>query len=91
MACGARTQAQVGEDAGDAARRERDDQDQHAAVDDEIEAGRVAGHELGQLSERLDHQRAEQRPEHGADAADDGREQRLDRNPRPVGDAGVDE
>src|SRR6266850_1155665 len=55
------------------------------------EAGRVAGHKLGELSERLDHQRAEERTENGADAADDGGEQRLDRNPRPVGDAGVDE
>ena len=71
--------AQVGEQAGDAARRERHDQDQHAAVDDEIEPGRVAGHELGDLAERPDHQRAEQRAEHGADAADD----RARAAPRP--------
>ena len=64
---------------------------EHAAVDDEIEARRVAGHELGQLAQRLDHQRAEQRTEHRADAADDRREQRLDRDPRAVGDAGIDE
>src|ERR1700716_1410751 len=82
---------EVGKDAGDPARRERDDQNENAAVDDEIEAGRVAGHKLGELSERLDHQCAEERTENGADAADDGGEQRLDRNPRPVGDAGVDE
>ena len=61
------------------------------AVDDEIETRRVAGHELGQFAERLDHQRAEQRTEHGADAADDRGEQRLDRDPRAVGDAGIDE
>ncbi len=83
--------AHVGDQAGDAARRERHDEDQHAAIDDEIEARRVAGHELGQLAERLDHQRAEQRAEHRADPADDRREQRLDRDPRPVGDAGIDE
>src|SRR5262249_51164913 len=33
----------IGQDASDAARRERDDEDQHAAVHDEVEAGRVAG------------------------------------------------
>src|SRR5215207_1728094 len=69
--CSGQPAAQVDEDAGDAARREGDDNDQHAAVDDEVEARRAAGHELGQFAERLDHERAEQRPEHGADAADD--------------------
>src|SRR5262245_20416289 len=33
----------------DAARRERDDEHQHAAVNDEVEAGRVAGEKLGRL------------------------------------------
>ena len=85
------TAPQVDKNAGDAARRERDDQDEDAAINDEIEARRIAGHELGELSERLDHQRAEQRAEDGADAADDRREQRLDRDPGPIGDAGIDE
>ena len=79
------------EQSGDAARRERHHEDQHAAVDHEIEARRVAGQVLGDLAERLDHQRAEQRAEHRADAADDRREQRLDRDPRAVGDAGIEE
>src|SRR4051812_12388564 len=47
---------QAGEDAGDALRREGDDKDQHAAVDDQIETRRAAGQELGQFAERLDHQ-----------------------------------
>src|SRR5689334_7609029 len=37
---------QAGEDSGDALRRERDDEDQHAAIDDEIETRRAAGHKL---------------------------------------------
>src|SRR4051812_49447445 len=44
---------QVAENATDAARRKRDDQDEDAAIDDEIEAGCLAGHELGALSARL--------------------------------------
>ena len=48
-----KTRAQADEDAGDAARRERHDQHQHAAIDHQIEARRVAGHELGQFAERL--------------------------------------
>ena len=81
---------EVAKDAGDAARRERDDQNENAAVDDEIEAGRVSGHKLGEFSEGLDHQCAEERTENGADAADDGGEQRLDGDPWPIGDAGID-
>src|SRR5690349_6401526 len=38
---------QVGQEAGDAARREGDDEDEHAAIDDEVEAGGIAGQELG--------------------------------------------
>src|SRR5258708_39180871 len=67
------------------------DQYEHAAVNDEVKAGRIAGDELGQFAQRLDDHRAERRPEHGADAADDGREQGLDGNPGPVCDTGVDE
>src|ERR1700719_1015843 len=44
---GPKSMTQVLKDAGDAARRERDDKNQNAAINDEIEAGRVAGHELG--------------------------------------------
>src|SRR6476620_9856102 len=82
---------QAGEDANDASRRKGDDEDQHAAINDEIETRRAAGHELGQFAERLDHQCAEQRTEHRPDAADDRRKQRLDRNPRAIGDTGIDE
>src|SRR5215831_9898190 len=65
---------QVGQDAGDAARREGHHEHQHATVDNEIEAGRIAGDELRRLAERFDHQGAEQRAEHRAGAADDRRE-----------------
>ena len=81
---------QAGEDAGDALRRERDKEDQHAAIDDEIETRCAAGHELGQFAERLDHQCAEQRTEYRPYAADDRSKQRFDRNPGAVSDAGVD-
>src|SRR5215472_14297568 len=81
----------IGQQARNPTRGKGYDQDEHTAVDDEVEAGRVAGDELGQFAERLDNQRAEERPEHRADAADDGCEQSLDRNPRPVGDTGIDE
>src|SRR6476661_2712856 len=86
-----KTQAQVGDEPRDPLRRERYDQDHHAAVDDEVEAGRVAGDELGQFPERLDQQRTEQRAERGADPTDDGSEQSLDGNPRSISDPGVDE
>src|SRR5580704_10305272 len=64
---------------GDAARRKSHDQDKNAAVDDQIEPRRVAGDKLCRFAQRLDHQRAKQRTEHRAGAADDGRQQRLDR------------
>src|SRR5215470_2021120 len=83
--------AAAAEQARDAARREGDHEHEKAAVDDEIEAGRIAGDELRRLTKRLHHERAEQRPIHSAYAADDRREQRLNRDPRAVGDAGVDE
>src|SRR5260370_36591661 len=88
---GQETVPQVEKNTSDAARRERDDQDEDAPIDDEIEARRIAGHELGELSERLDHQCAEEWTEDGADAADDGSEQSLDRDPGPIGDACIDE
>src|SRR3954469_18339388 len=91
IATGSQAAAQVGQQTGDAARCERHDRDEHAAVDDEVEARRMAGDKLGQLSERLDDERAEQGAKHGADAADDRRQQRLDRDPRAVGDRRVDE
>src|SRR5262245_42771107 len=59
--------AQVGEQAGNAARRECHHQDQHAAIDDEVEPGCIAGDELGDLAEGLDHERAEQWADRGAD------------------------
>ena len=76
---------------GDAARREGHHEDQHAAEDHEIEPRRVADQVLGDLAERLHHQRAEQRAEHRADAADDRGEQGIDRDPRAIGDAGIEE
>src|SRR6266545_5190258 len=86
-----KARAEVHQHACNSARGEGDDQDEHAAVNDEVEAGRIAGDELGRFAQRLDDQCAEQRAEHGADPADDGCEQSLDGNPRPVGDAGIDE
>src|SRR3954447_26531413 len=88
---GPETALQVEKNATDAARRERDDQDEDAAIDDEIESRCIAGHELGELSEGLDHQRAQERAEDRADATDDGSEQSLDRDPGPIGDACIDE
>src|SRR5262245_66649519 len=41
------TLPQVEKNSANAARRERDDQDEDAAIDDEIEARGIAGHELG--------------------------------------------
>src|SRR5689334_8832550 len=53
--------ANAGDQPGNAARREGHHEHQHAAIDHEVEARRVAGHVLGDLAQRLDHQRAEQR------------------------------
>src|SRR5580704_10591850 len=75
---------------GNAARGKSHDQNKDTAIDDEVEPRRVAGDELGRFAQRLDHERAEQRTEHRAGAADNGREQRRDRNPRAIGDAGID-
>src|SRR3569623_1208671 len=51
------------EEADQAARREGDDQHEHAAIDDEVQPRRVA-REIGRrLTERLAHQRADPRPE----------------------------
>src|SRR3974390_236662 len=61
-----------------ATRRESNDENENAAIDDETEAGRVAGYQLGALTDRLHHQCTKQRPKDGAGAADDGRQQRLD-------------
>src|SRR5262245_21452383 len=68
----ARLQAppQIGNHPGNAARCEGDDHNEYAAIDHKVESWRRAGHELGELAEGFDHQRAEQRTEHGADAAD---------------------
>src|SRR5580704_7777471 len=46
---------------GNATRSKSDDQNEDAAIDDEIEPRRVAGDELGRFAQRLDHKRAEQR------------------------------
>src|SRR6516225_707821 len=68
--------ADRGQQTGDAAGRKGNDSDEH---------GGAAGDELGQFSQCFDHERAEQRTEHRADAADDRREQGFDRDPRSVG------
>src|ERR1700722_5543329 len=88
---GGETLPRLAEQPGNAVRGESHDQDKNAAVDDEIESRRVAGDKLGRFAQRLDHECTKQRPEHRAGAADDGREQRRDRNPRAIGDAGIDE
>src|SRR6516165_7836642 len=83
--------APVEQSARNATRRKCHDHDQHGAINGEIESRRIACHELGKLAERLDDERAKQGAEHGADAADDGGEQRLHRYPGAIGDAGIDE
>src|SRR4029450_12815613 len=42
-----------------------DDQHEYGAIDNKVEAGRIACHELCSLAERLAHPGPEQRPEHG--------------------------
>src|SRR5262249_28667197 len=74
--------ADRGQQSGDATRRKGNDSDEHATIDHQVEPGGAAGHELGQFSQCFDHERAEQRTEHRADAADDRREQGFDRDPR---------
>src|SRR5258708_39173375 len=83
--------AQIGQNAGDPARRHCNDQNEYASVDHEIEAGGVAGGELGEFSKRLDDERTQQRTEHRAHASDDGSQQCVDRNPGTIVDAGIDE
>src|SRR5262249_25353203 len=82
---------QIGQQARNPVRGKGYAQDQHAAAEDNVEAGRVAGDELAKSPECLDDQRTEGRPEHGADPPDNGREKALDRKPRPVGNTGIDE
>src|SRR5580700_4144484 len=76
---------------GNAARSESHNENEDAAVDDEIEPRRVDGDKFCRFAQRLDHERAEQRAEYRAGAADDGRKQRVDRNPGAIGDASIDE
>src|SRR5215475_10582248 len=45
---------QIGQQASNPARCKGHDKDQHAAVDDKVEAGRIAGDELGQLAKCFD-------------------------------------
>src|SRR2546430_7375495 len=68
----------AGDQSDDAARRKGHHEHEYATINDEVETRRVAGHELGEFAQNLDHQRAEQRSEHRAGAADDRRQQRLD-------------
>ena len=64
--------------------REGDDQHEQGAEERRGRGRDAAGHHgLCSFAERMQHDRAEQRPEHGAEPADDRREQRLDRDPAP--------
>src|SRR5882724_8586084 len=69
-------------DARHAFRREPHDEDQHDAVDDQVDAGEArldAGEGRAQVRlERGDEQRAEERPQRGAHAADDAVEREAD-------------
>src|ERR1700756_4619180 len=49
-----KTHTQIGQQARNPMRGKAYDQDQHTAIDDEVEAGCIAGDELGQLAEGLD-------------------------------------
>src|SRR5437660_888557 len=51
--------------------------DQQRAVECKVQAGRAASERGRCLAERAQDDRADQRPEHGAEAADDRRKQRL--------------
>src|SRR5215471_13872297 len=55
----------VGKDAGDAARRDGDHENEYTSVDHEIETRGIAGHDLAELPQRLDHQGAQQGSKHG--------------------------
>src|SRR3984957_6950410 len=88
---GGETLPRLEQQPGNAARGESHNENEDAAIDDEIEPWRVTSDELGRFAQRLDHQRAEQRTEHRTGAADDGRKQCRDRNPGAVGDTGIDE
>src|SRR6516162_7832481 len=66
--------ADRGQQTGDATWRKRNDSDEHATIDHQVEPRGAAGHKLGQFSQCLDHERAEQRTKHRAGAADDRRE-----------------
>src|SRR6202035_3828106 len=88
---GGETLPRLEQQPGNAARGESHNENEDAAVDDEIEPWRVTSDELGRFAQRLDHERAEQRTEYRTGAADDGRKQCRDRYPRSVGDAGIDE
>src|SRR5262245_629972 len=64
-----------------------DDQHEHRTIDNEVEAGRIACHELCGLAKRFDDQGAKQRSKHGSDTADDRGQQRLNRNPWAIGNS----
>src|SRR4029077_13943365 len=83
--------ARLREAADQATRREPDHQHQYTAIYNEIKAGSITGQKLCGLAQRLHNQSTEQRTERGADAADDRRQQLLDRDPGAVGNAGIHE
>src|ERR1035438_6480761 len=52
-----------------------DNKYQHSTIDHQVETRGIAGDEFGTFAERFDHERAYERPEHGAAAADNRRQQ----------------
>src|SRR5580704_16861818 len=83
--------ADIGDGADQSAWRKADDQHKHGAINHEIKPRHVAGHKLDAFAEEFHDQRARQGAEHSADAADDRGQQRFDRDPGAVSDAGIDE
>src|SRR5262249_31801873 len=57
--------------AHDSLGQERDDQDQHEAVEHDVRAGAPADGGAGELRHRGQHERADDRPQHGAGSAHD--------------------
>ena len=81
--------AQVRQQSRNAAPGKCNHEDQHTAIDHEVEAGRIAGDELRRFAGGSHHKRPKQRAKDRAEPTDDGRQQRFDRDPRPVGNAGI--
>src|SRR5687767_12783375 len=71
-------------------RHERYHEHQQHTVEHEIETRRLAEAHLADLGNAVQRKCAEHRPEHGAEPADDRRQQGFDRHSRPIGDTRIE-